>query len=186
MDRDWARDMITPGTIHLGYELQLKDFVDRSGGDADRTPSVDWPERPRTSVGRLLTGPMVRRRRGGGLPAAQLENAVFDPWSGLLDHRPLGDVMRPQGRHFASEKGAAPLTAHGTAGQRRQGPRSDRQAPCRAARVPQVVRRIAASGPLPPLSRSLSPPLPLPRRVFQFERCAVRLPRPIAGMGPGG
>lgn len=26
--------------------------------------------------------------------AAQVETAVFDPWSTLMDHRPLGNVMR--------------------------------------------------------------------------------------------
>ncbi|MGO9008399.1 MAG: hypothetical protein ACLQIQ_06485 [Beijerinckiaceae bacterium] len=36
---------------------------------------------------------------------ARVEAAAFDPWSALMDHRPLGDVMRARKVvYFASQK----------------------------------------------------------------------------------
>jgi catalase len=93
---DWAGDFrsrLERGPLR--FELQLQFFVDEA-----RTPiedaSVDWPEdvAPYVTVG-ILTLPVqdVQSEAGRALAAA-IESAAFDPWSALMDHRPLGEVMR--------------------------------------------------------------------------------------------
>jgi hypothetical protein len=56
-------------------------------------------------VARLL----LPRGGGGSLDEelqGRIESAVFDPWSALADHRPLGDVMRARRVvYFESQKG---------------------------------------------------------------------------------
>lgn len=107
-DRDWARDMMARLEHDtLGYELQLQFFVDESVTPIEDA-SVDWPEEaaPYVPVGRLHLPSQWFDDVAAADFAAQVENAVFDPWSGLLDHRPLGDVMRARKVvYFASEKG---------------------------------------------------------------------------------
>lgn len=80
---DDIRERIAAGP--LLYDLSLQFFTDEK-----TTPIEDnvtpWPEgqTPIVPVGRLA---LV------GVDAA-VENLSFDPWGGLEDHRPLGEVMR--------------------------------------------------------------------------------------------
>ena len=60
-------------------------------------PTVAWPESqsPFVTVARLtLTS-----------AGADVEGMRFDPWSGLADHRPLGEIMRARkAAYFHSQK----------------------------------------------------------------------------------
>lgn len=79
----------------LVFKLQLQFFVDEA-----RTPiedaSVDWPEAvaPYVTVGVLTLAPQDPQAKEGRVLAATIEAAAFDPWSALMAHRPLGEVMR--------------------------------------------------------------------------------------------
>lgn len=93
---DWAGDFVrrlVQGPIR--FDLQLQFFVDER-----RTPiedaSVDWPEAvaPYLTVGALSLPPQDPASPEGRELAADIEAAAFDPWIALLDHRPLGEVMR--------------------------------------------------------------------------------------------
>lgn len=95
-DADWAQDFL--GRLErapLSFRLQLQFFVDEA-----RTPienaSQDWSEEvaPYVTVGVLTLPVQEARQATGGKLAATIETAAFDPWSGLMAHRPLGEVMR--------------------------------------------------------------------------------------------
>lgn len=105
--RDWAKD-VKDHLAHapLSFDVQLQFFVDETSTPIEDA-SVDWPESvaPYVTVARLG----IPQQDVAGLAAreldAQVEAAVFDPWSALMDHRPLGDVMRARKVvYFASEK----------------------------------------------------------------------------------
>ncbi|MCX7150137.1 MAG: hypothetical protein NTY05_12130 [Rhodocyclales bacterium] len=93
---DWAGDFrsrLERGPLR--FELQLQFFVDEA-----RTPiedaSVDWPEdvAPYVTVGVLTLPVQDAQSEAGKALAVAIESAAFDPWSALMDHRPLGEVMR--------------------------------------------------------------------------------------------
>ena len=93
---DWAgnfRSYLDRGPLR--FELQLQFFVDEA-----RTPiedaSVDWPEEvaPYVTVGVLTLPVQDPLQEAGRELAAAIESAAFDPWSALMAHRPLGEVMR--------------------------------------------------------------------------------------------
>ncbi len=100
----WAEDLSSRLRQRaLVYEFQLQFFVDE-----DATPiedaTVDWPEAvsPFVTVARLTLSPQV--------PDAdfqqRVEAAAFDPWSALMEHRPLGEMMRARKAvYFASQQG---------------------------------------------------------------------------------
>ncbi len=101
-DKDYAGDLrrrLAAGP--LVYEIALQFFVDEA-----RTPIEDarlaWPEdvSPPTPVARLsLTQ-----------EAPDLEGLRFDPWGGLADHRPLGEIMRARkAAYYASQKARGAL-----------------------------------------------------------------------------
>jgi len=105
---DWEADLAAHAAAGpLRYRLQMQFFVDEA-----RTPiedaSVEWLEAdaPFVDVAELIveapsSDPAVRSR---------VENGVFDPWQALLEHRPLGEVMRARKvAYFASQqaRGAA-------------------------------------------------------------------------------
>ena len=107
-DADWARDFrshLAQGPLRI--ELQLQFFVDET-----RTPiedaSVDWPEdvAPYVTVGVLTIPQQDPQTEAGRELAAAIESAAFDPWSALMDHRPLGEVMRARKVvYFRSQQG---------------------------------------------------------------------------------
>ena len=93
---DWAGDFRTRlDRGPLQFKLQLQFFVDEA-----RTPiedaSVDWPEdvAPYVTVGVLTIPKQDSQDAAGQTLAAAIEAAAFDPWSALVEHRPLGEVMR--------------------------------------------------------------------------------------------
>lgn len=93
---NWAEEFLARlDNGPLKFSLQLQFFVDEK-----RTPiedaSIDWPEdvAPYVSVGVLTIPPQDIRSAAGRELAASIEGAAFDPWSALMAHRPLGEVMR--------------------------------------------------------------------------------------------
>jgi hypothetical protein len=109
---DWAADVL--GRLSKGdlaFDLQLQFFTDERVTPIEDA-SVDWPETesPYLNVARLVL-PRREPASGDAELSRRIEGAVFDPWSALLDHRPLGDVMRTRKVvYFSSEKvrGAIP------------------------------------------------------------------------------
>ena len=105
--KDWAADIarhLAAGP--LVYELQLQFYVDEQ-----RTPiedaSVDWVEEvaPYLTVARLTIPPQPLDDAAAAAFAKGVEQAGFDPWNALAEHRPLGDVMRARKAvYFASGK----------------------------------------------------------------------------------
>jgi hypothetical protein len=79
----------------LEYELQLQFFVDEENTPIEDA-SVDWPEdvAPYLTVGRLTIPVQSLDGEAGARLQAEVESGTFDPWGGLMAHRPLGDVMR--------------------------------------------------------------------------------------------
>lgn len=105
---DWAGDLAAQAANGpLKYRLQLQFFVDEA-----RTPledaSVEWPESvaPFVDVAELvLEAPSTDADF-----IARVEAGVFDPWQALVEHRPLGEVMRARkAAYFSSQqvRGAA-------------------------------------------------------------------------------
>ena len=93
---NWSGDFLSQlSKGQLRFELQLQFFVDE-----ERTPIEDatneWPEdvAPFLTVG-ALTIPVQDTESVEGLKlSADIEAASFDPWTALMEHRPLGEVMR--------------------------------------------------------------------------------------------
>lgn len=110
--KGWAADIGRQlATGPLVHELQLQFFVDER-----RTPiedaSVDWAEEvaPYVTVARLTIAQQPLEGSAAAAFAEEVEQAVFDPWDALAEHRPLGDVMRARKAvYFASEKARGAL-----------------------------------------------------------------------------
>lgn len=59
-------------------------------------------------MARLTLLPQDERSPEGRELADAIEQAAFDPWKALAEHRPLGDVMRARKVvYFESQKGRA-------------------------------------------------------------------------------
>jgi catalase len=105
--RDWAEDMrrrLSTGTVT--YEFQLQFFVDESTTPIEDS-SEPWPEAetPYVTVARLKIPPQSTEDAAAREFFARINSASFDPWHALLDHRPLGDVMRARRVvYYASQK----------------------------------------------------------------------------------
>jgi hypothetical protein len=96
--KDFAADM--RGRLAAGpivYDVALQFFVDEATTPIE-DPTVVWPDSqsPFVTVARLtLTG-----------AADDVEGMAFDPWGGLADHRPLGEIMRARkAAYYLSQKG---------------------------------------------------------------------------------
>ena len=89
------RDRLGAGPVV--YDIALQFFVDEAITPIEN-PTIAWPEAqsPFVNVGRLtLDG-----------PADDVEAMKFDPWGGLADHRPLGEIMRARkAAYYLSQKG---------------------------------------------------------------------------------
>ncbi|MDQ1246325.1 MAG: Catalase [Actinomycetota bacterium] len=93
---DWRADVRRRlAASDLRWALEVQFFVDEA-----RTPIEDgrvrWPERvaPFHRVA-TLTVPQGNLDSPEALALAeQIEAGRFDPWAGLADHRPLGEIMR--------------------------------------------------------------------------------------------
>lgn len=107
-EADWAQDfLVRLARGPLQFRLQLQFFVDEA-----RTPiedaSVDWPEdvAPYVTVGVLTLPPQDALAADSQERAAAIEAAAFDPWTALMAHRPLGEVMRARKAvYFQSQSG---------------------------------------------------------------------------------
>jgi hypothetical protein len=106
--RDWAGDLrrrLAAGP--LTHDFQLQFFVDE-----ETTPIEDasrsWPESeaPYVTVARLTLLPQPVDEESK--LAEEIERASFDPWNALVEHRPLGDVMRARKvAYYASQQARA-------------------------------------------------------------------------------
>ncbi len=103
---DLSTDMLLRLEVaSLRYDVQLQFFVDERQTPIEDA-SVDWPESvaPYVSVA-TLTLPVQKQDALSGELNKNIENAVFDPWCALAEHRPLGDVMRARKVvYFQSQK----------------------------------------------------------------------------------
>jgi hypothetical protein len=99
------------------YDVRIQFFVDE-----ERTPiedaSREWKEEaaPWITVGRLTLPRQETGSPRGRRVAEVIERLSFDPWHALVDHRPLGDMMRARNvayRLSTQERGAAPEPAGG-------------------------------------------------------------------------
>ncbi len=104
-EADWAKDIESRlAQKPLKYALQLQFFVSET-----LTPiedgSINWDEQdaPYLTVGYLTI--LAPKAEAQTALQKQIDAAAFDPWCALLEHRPLGDVMRARKyAYFASQK----------------------------------------------------------------------------------
>ena len=93
---NWAKDFhahLSKGPLR--FEMQLQFFVDEQSTPVEDATN-EWPEEvaPFVTVA-VLTIPMQDTAGAEGIKlAANIEAAAFDPWAALMEHRPLGEVMR--------------------------------------------------------------------------------------------
>jgi hypothetical protein len=104
---DWAGDMRRRlGRGPLVHDLQLQFFTDERTTPIENA-SVDWPESraPYLTVARVTIPSQPLDDDAARDLAARVEASKFDPWNALMDHRPLGDVMRARKVvYYASQK----------------------------------------------------------------------------------
>lgn len=105
--RDWAQQVRqTLAQAPVMFDFQLQFFVDEESTPIEDA-SVDWQESvaPYVTVARLSVPQQDFADAAAKQFDVEVEAAVFDPWSALMAHRPLGDVMRARKVvYFASEK----------------------------------------------------------------------------------
>ncbi|MDE1997386.1 MAG: catalase [Burkholderiales bacterium] len=93
---DWGRAFAARLKLaDLQFELQLQFFVDEALTPIEDA-SVDWPETvaPYVTVARLTIPVQDAESAPGRSLAERIEAAAIDPWVALMEHRPLGEVMR--------------------------------------------------------------------------------------------
>lgn len=86
---DWAADLyqrLDQGP--LNYDIQVQFFTDEQHTPIEDA-SRNW-EAPYLTVGRLS----IPHQQAEPAFDEEVESARFDPWNALVDHRPLGEVMR--------------------------------------------------------------------------------------------
>lgn len=90
------------------YDLALQFFVDEATTPIEDS-SVDWPS-PYVTVGTLtITQQDASSERGKRLTELG-ERLAFDPWHALVEHKPLGGMMRARKHaYFASTQGRSIL-----------------------------------------------------------------------------
>ena len=100
---DWSADVVerlAAGPLH--WDLQLQFFCDPAITPIEDV-TVPWPEAaaPFVTVARLTVP-----AQDPAAMAAEIEAARFDPWTALVEHRPLGEIMRARkAAYFASTQG---------------------------------------------------------------------------------
>jgi hypothetical protein len=83
--------------------MELQFFVDET-----ITPIEDASKAWLESVTPIVTVARLSLFAPSDQVAKQAEAAKFDPWSGLADHRPLGEIMRARkAAYYASQQGRA-------------------------------------------------------------------------------
>ena len=93
---DFGKDMAARLAEHaVIYDLQAQFFVDETITPIE-DGTIDWPEEesPFIDIG-VLTLPIQDPGSAEGIDlSAAVEIDKFDPWAALLDHKPLGEIMR--------------------------------------------------------------------------------------------
>jgi catalase len=99
-DQDWAADLYQRlANGPLSYDLQVQFFTDEQSTPIEDA-SVNWAA-PYLTVGRLT----IPKQQHDETFDQEVEAARFDPWNTLVDHRPLGEVMRARKvAYFASQQ----------------------------------------------------------------------------------
>ena len=79
----------------LSFRVEAQRFVDEARTPIE-DPTVEWAERdaPWVPLARLAIPAQATESRAGRALAAYVERLSFDPWHALVEHRPLGAVMR--------------------------------------------------------------------------------------------
>ena len=79
----------------LSFRVEAQRFVDESRTPIE-DPTVEWAEKvsPWAALARLTIPAQAAESRAGRALAAYVERLSFDPWHALVEHRPLGAVMR--------------------------------------------------------------------------------------------
>jgi hypothetical protein len=96
----------------LVYEMSLQFYVDEATTPIENA-SVDWPS-PYIDVGKLVIAKQDARSERGRRLGERGDKLAFDPWHALVEHKPLGAMMRARKvAYFASEtqRGVAPEPA---------------------------------------------------------------------------
>jgi catalase len=103
----WAidfRDHLKNGDIT--YDLQIQFFVDDATTPIEN-PTIEWPESqsPFITVGRLTVSMQDVDLENSSEFAKEINLAKFDPWNALIEHKPLGQIMRARKHYyFLSQK----------------------------------------------------------------------------------
>ena len=96
--KDFAQDMRDRLAVRpLTYDMSVQFFVDEATTPIE-DPTKVWPEdkAPYVTVARLVLFEVLD----------SAEKMHFDPWGGLADHRPLGEIMRARkAAYYVSQKG---------------------------------------------------------------------------------
>jgi len=91
--KDWAADVAARvKAAALVFDLQLQFFADEATTPIEDA-TVDWPT-PYLTVARLTVPQTELSTPPGTATHEAAEAAAFDPWSALVEHRPLGEIMR--------------------------------------------------------------------------------------------
>ena len=96
----------------LSFRVEAQRFVDEPRTPIE-DPTVEWTERdaPWAALARLAIPAQAAESRAGRALAAYVERLSFDPWHALVEHRPLGAVMRARAvayRRAVAARGAIP------------------------------------------------------------------------------
>jgi hypothetical protein len=86
------------------FDVQLQGFVNEASTPIEDA-SVNWDEAvaPWVTVGRLT---IPQQSIDDGAPQAAGEELKFDPWNALVEHRPLGQIMRARrAAYYTSQLG---------------------------------------------------------------------------------
>jgi len=96
----------------LAYEMSLQFFVDEATTPIENA-SVDWSS-PYVDVGKLVIAKQDATSERGKRLGERGDKLAFDPWHALVEHKPLGAMMRARKvAYYASEtqRGATPEPA---------------------------------------------------------------------------
>lgn len=91
----------------LSFRVEAQRFVDESRTPIE-DPTVEWTDTvaPWVPLARLAIPAQATESRAGRALAAYVERLSFDPWHALVEHRPLGVVMRARAVAYRRAVGA--------------------------------------------------------------------------------
>lgn len=95
-EESWSNDFISHlSSGPLRFEFQLQFFTHEQTTPIEDATN-EWPENvsPFVTIG-VLTIPVQDTKSTEGVKLSEaIEAAAFDPWNALVEHRPIGEVMR--------------------------------------------------------------------------------------------